>query len=557
MKNITATIFLLITLVLSIFTILPLFHSGFFPIHDNTQVARVFEMTKSLKDGMIPVRWVSDLGYGYGYPIFTFYAPFAYYIGGIIGLFLLPLVATKIMIATGMILSAAAMYLFARKLFGVYAGMIAGVFYSYAPYHAVDLYVRGDIAELWAYAWIPLAFYGFLRVFEEQSRKNILIASFGFAAVILSHNLTALMVTPFLAGFIILLILISHKKLHITYYMLLATLLALGLSSFYFLPVFYEMKYTNVLSQIGTGANFRDHFVCLSQLWQSPWGYGGSTKGCIDGFSFMIGKLQIFFACAAFFTLPFVWKKNKNIAGILILCIVSFLVSIFFMLQISQVVWNFLSFMAFFQYPWRFLLLTSFFSSLLAGGVISSLTVYRKINARIFFCIVVIVITALLTISTKYFIPQTYLSTTDSYYTSPQYLQWTASKISDEYMPRNFIKPSSLSQVPNTFFSLPSSSYVMFHQTTQEKKAQLTLSHQESIQVSLAYFPAWRLTIDGKKHNLSESSRGIKIMVPAGTHLVIIFYQSTLIELFANAISLASLLILILAIIRKHYVRQS
>src|SRR6266571_3739128 len=73
-------------LILSYWSIKPFFESGFFPIHDDTQVARVFEMNKSLGDGMFPVRWVSDLGYGYGYPIFNFYAPLAYYVGGIANL---------------------------------------------------------------------------------------------------------------------------------------------------------------------------------------------------------------------------------------------------------------------------------------------------------------------------------------------------------------------------------------------------------------------------------------------------------------------------------------
>ena len=70
----------------SVLAIYPFFHSGFFPIHDDTQVQRVFEMKTALKDGMFPVRWVPDLGYGYGYPIFNFYAPLPYYIGGFINL---------------------------------------------------------------------------------------------------------------------------------------------------------------------------------------------------------------------------------------------------------------------------------------------------------------------------------------------------------------------------------------------------------------------------------------------------------------------------------------
>ena len=54
--------------ILSFWTVKPLFAAGFFPIHDSTQVARVYEMGKALKDGVFPVRIVSDVGFGYGYP---------------------------------------------------------------------------------------------------------------------------------------------------------------------------------------------------------------------------------------------------------------------------------------------------------------------------------------------------------------------------------------------------------------------------------------------------------------------------------------------------------
>src|SRR3990172_12552232 len=96
----------IVILIFSFFTYKPLLNPGFFPIHDDTQVARVYEMTQSLKDGMFPVRWVEDLGYGYGYPIFNFYDPLPYYLGaGFMFLGFDALVATKLVMTLGMILS--------------------------------------------------------------------------------------------------------------------------------------------------------------------------------------------------------------------------------------------------------------------------------------------------------------------------------------------------------------------------------------------------------------------------------------------------------------------
>src|SRR5688572_30726178 len=110
---------LLLVVLLSYFSIQPFFAAGFFPVHDDTQVARVYEMKTALADGMFPVRWVPDLGYNYGYPIFNFYGPFAYYVGGFFNLIGFDsLIATKIMIVLGTLLAGVSMYFLAREFWG-------------------------------------------------------------------------------------------------------------------------------------------------------------------------------------------------------------------------------------------------------------------------------------------------------------------------------------------------------------------------------------------------------------------------------------------------------
>ena len=165
---------ILAILILSIFTLIPLFHNGFFSVHDNTQVPRVFEMFSSLRDGVFPVRWVQDLGYGYGYPIFNFYSPLPYYIGGFLSFIFTSLVATKIMFGIGIIVSGISMYLLVNAFYGKKAGVLSSAIYLYFPYHAVNLYVRGAVGEFYAYAFLPLVFLGlfgmaliFTEIFER------------------------------------------------------------------------------------------------------------------------------------------------------------------------------------------------------------------------------------------------------------------------------------------------------------------------------------------------------------------------------------------------------
>ena len=174
MNNLKFFLPLVIIMFLSYWAIAPFFSSGFFPMHDDTQGARVFEMHKALVDGMFPVRWSADLGDGDGFPIFNFYTPLASYIGAIVQLIGFDaLIATKIMMASGLVLAAITMYYFAKEFWGKLGGIVSAVLYLYAPYHSVNTYVRGAVAELWAYAFVPVAFYGLYKIFLITTEKKI------------------------------------------------------------------------------------------------------------------------------------------------------------------------------------------------------------------------------------------------------------------------------------------------------------------------------------------------------------------------------------------------
>ena len=49
----------------------------------------------------------------------------------------------------------------------------------------------------------------------------------------------------------------------------------------------------------------------------------------------------------------------------------------------------------------------------------------------------------------KLFTPQRYIDRQATYYTNPYYLKWTASNISDEYLPKGFIRPKTYESIKN------------------------------------------------------------------------------------------------------------
>jgi len=419
-------------------------------MHDDTQPARVFEMVKSLQRGMFPVRWVFDLGYGAGYPIFNFYAPLAYYFGAIFILIGFDvLIATKIMMVTGVLLSGIFMYLFAKDIWGKIGGVVSALFYMYAPYHAVNIFVRGAVSEFWAYAFIPLVFYSLDKIYKKASIGFAILGTFSYVSIILSHNLTAMMITPVIFGHIIALSLFSFNNKKKIYLYFLVPVFGIIASVFYWLPALIEMKNTNVASQFIGGSDFRKNFVCLEQLWNSPWGYGGSIPGCIDGMSFILGKPQIIVIILS--TLMLIWLFFKKVKGRKILLtlftLLSFFISTFLTLEISRPVWEFISQMSYLQYPWRFLNLATFFASILAGFLIWGIhKIFKKNQLLVQIIASLALLIFLLFLNLKFFTPQKIILVTSRDYISETALKWKISKISDEYLPKNFLKPKTMEE---------------------------------------------------------------------------------------------------------------
>ncbi len=538
----------LIYLFLGFFAVLPFFHSGFILVHDNTQVARVLEMAKSLGDGMSPVRFVPDLGYGFGYPIFNFYAPLPYYIGGILSLIGFgPLLSTNIAFIFATLLAGLSMFFLAKEVFGKEAGLVSSIIYLYFPYHALDIFVRGDLGEAFAYAFLPLVFLGFIKIFQKVEKGKIttifpwgMFTIFSFTFVILSHNLSAFMSLFFIIPFLVAQFFLSKNKTLFISINFLVLILVFLLSAFYTVPAIFEMKYTNIFSQVGGGAAYFDHFVCPIQLWDSPWGFGGSAKGCLDGISFRLGKVNIILAGVSI--LLFFFSKKKHF--FVFFAFLLFLFSIFMTTSYSGFIWK-LPYMDFLQYPWRFLIFSGLFLSLIVGYLVSFLI---NLKQKYSCLILVFVITLTLLNNLKLFSPNGYEYVN---YNDSKYLKWTVSKISDEYLPQNFKKPKFEKEVRNSTFDVVKGigSVRNLTEKTNYLKTEINLSSNSLVRANKAYFPGWQLYVNGKKESFEVSNDGLYFRLEKGKNLLVLKYFSTSIQQLANLLSLTGLGAIVVGII--------
>ena len=541
--------FPIVYFILSIFAILPLLSPGFFPMHDDTQVARVFEMAKSLSDGMFPVRWVEDLGYGAGYPIFNFYSALPYYIGGILtALGISALDSTKLIFIIALVGSGASMFFLVKEFFGKLGGLVSSIIYLYFPYHAVNVYVRGDLAEATAYTFSPLVFLSLFKIHEgsEISKKYIILGSLSIAAVILSHNLSFLMLFIFVGIFILASLILTKNKNNLLSYALTLGL-AFLLSAFYSIPAILEMRYTNIVSIIGGGSYWRDHFICINQLWDSPWGFGGSAPTCIDGISFKLGKLNVLLSILAFVLFMINFRKIKD-KFFLIFSFAGLIFSIFITLEYSYIIWR-LPLMDFLQFPWRFLNFTGLFISIAAGYLIWKIKKYSGDKISIALASIVILLT--LAYNTVLFNPKTIHDRESDFYTNGTYLKWTISKISDEYLPKNFIKPSSERDLRKSPFDIVKGNgeQEILVNKTQENKSRINLLEDGTVRANIAYFPAWKMFIDNRESSYIIKGDGLYINLLKGRHILTTKFVQTPIEKISNLLSLIGLLGVIVVII--------
>ncbi len=534
---------LLVVLILSLGAVRPLLVNGFFPIHDDTQVVRVQQMGEALRDGQFPVRQLADLGYGYGYSIFNFYAPLAYYFGG--GLCLLgfnALLATKMMMLVGVLLAGITMFLLAREFWGVIGGIVAALFYLYAPYHAVDIYVRGAVGEFWAMAWLPLVFYGL-------KRRSWIISGLAYAAVILSHNLTALMLTIFLFIIILIFYYFSQEKRQFIIHNSKFIILALGTSAFYWLPALTEMKLTQVFSQIGAGADWREHFVYLRQLWDSPWGFAGSAPGPWDGMSLMIGKLHLIMAGVA----ALICLKTKFQQRAIGVTLGILIFAVFLMSRFSAFIWQLAPLMSFIQYPWRFLVLATAASSFLAGSAAWWLN-QQGWRGKLGVGLVILI---LLTLNAKFFQPERMLSFGVAEYVNEENIKWTTSRISDEYLPRDFPVSTNRDEAAWKKVVVLAGEVAISDLISKSHRLNFEVTANPptggEILINTAYFPGWRLWMDGQEQEPQIQAGKIKLSLPAGRHQVNLRFTNTPIRTLANLISLITWLGLAFFMLRYSY----
>jgi hypothetical protein len=344
---------------------LSLFHPGSYESGDfTTHIVRAMDLHNSLQFGIFPVRWASLLQGGYGYPLFSFMASLPYYVlSGFHAFNISFVIATKLYLSSVYVGSAVTMWYFARSLFSqhkkaTFIATISAVFYVFAPYTLINLEFRAAIGELTGFLLVPLILYAVLE------KRSMLFCS-SLALLFLSHPGITLLATPWIA----LLGLIKKR-----WSFIFPALLAVGLASFYVLPMFFESNFTQQAQHAAIlwTKDTIPGFQPISWLLWSPWRYGLLFQGHYGEIAYVIGLGQL-----AFIGCLIIFIRLKKIQPIFLPTLLIFLfilsIGVYMMLPASLPVWNALSVLRKLQFPSRLMFYIAISTAVLCGYTLSQI----------------------------------------------------------------------------------------------------------------------------------------------------------------------------------------
>ena len=199
--------YLLLLTIISLLACWPFFKKGYFESHDGEwMVIRFTAFHQALADGQFPVRFVDRLNNNYGYPVLNFLYPLPFYLAEIPKIVGFGFVdSIKIIFVLSTVASVVAMFWALSQVSGISASFAGAIVYLFIPYRFVDLYVRGSLGENMAFVFVPLIA-GCIFKIKKGEKKFLPLLSISVAALILSHNVIAILMLPFLSIWAFLLV---------------------------------------------------------------------------------------------------------------------------------------------------------------------------------------------------------------------------------------------------------------------------------------------------------------------------------------------------------------
>jgi hypothetical protein len=356
-------------------------------------------------------------------------------------------------------------------------------------------------------------------------------ASLSLSGFILSHNAISLMFIPVIILYVLYLLWQSKERIRLLINCSYVFILGLGLSAFFWVPAFFEGKYT--LRDIVTSNDYLTRFVEIKDFFSTIWSYGGTTL-----LSKQVGVVHWIIILLSIPMIAIFMRKDRSKGIMLISNTLIFLFSLFIMTGYSEYLWNNFSIIQKFQFPWRFLSVTVFVTAVVGGLVISA---YES-KLQVIFCIVILI--SLLIANQSYWHVHSYSDKSETFYTSVYNGTTDTGESSPAWSVRFMEKPAK----KHVEIISGQASIVETERKTTQHIYKINAITKAQLRENTLYFPGWNVSVDGKNTPVEfqdAHSRGIMTFwVARGIHTISVNFTETKIRLAADIISLTSIFLL-------------
>ncbi len=575
---------LALVLLLSLFNIVPLASNPGLP--NGTDVLyhsfRAAEMWRSWEHGLLAPSWAEGFYFGYGSPLFHFYASLTYYLTSVLrfGLGFGALEALRWLLLGALLAGVGGMYLFCRRRSGRLGAVIAGLLYVYSPYLMfTETYARGAYPELLAFALFPCLLWRVDALRDKPGRLNFLAVALLQAALINAHNLMALTLTGICIAWLLFETATQHFNREASQLTprsallsLLALLLGIMLAASFWLPVLLESDSVHLENLTASGLlDYHRNFARFGDLLASPPIHdAGAINGLRElrvlGVAQWIAALTGALGGAALYARGYRTRHPQAFLGALFFGLLA-LALIFLMTPASASAWAGLRPLRFLQFPWRLL-----GPAAACLAIVASMNGFwlARLGARHQLSLIALVIALpIATAFPLFYVPEWRHRQLDTslgaYHAEEVAGRQLGTTFTDEFRPRDaHTTPAPTLDLLVDYAdgypidklnraSLPAGVQAEFvANSPQALSWRIRASESFEAEIYSFYWLGWRAEADGRALNVEPSANHglITVAAPAGDYSLRVFLGSTPARDVAAAVSMAAALVLLFIVWR-------
>lgn len=482
-------------------------------------ITNIAQFSQALKDGDFPVYWENGFA-NYGLPIGIVAHQLTSYLGAFLNLALNnATLSFNILMFMGIFLSALFYYSFLRHYFRQLPSFVAVFLFTFAPYRILNVYIRAAGPEVFSNIFLPLILISLYRLI----RKKEYVWFYGFILSVfllsLTHPMNLLIYSTIFIPYAIFLL--WHENLdfkkRIKYLLFIAGggVIGLGLAAYYLVPLNIEIRYFYIgLTKNQLAPN---HFLGFLNFFSERWQYETAVDHITRGNILQTGIIEtIIFALGLAALIRRVIKKSK--ISIADFSVVAGLIIIFFMISISNPIYQALPILGNIQFPWRMLNGFIFIPPLIIAYIISK-------RSNVFVAVLIIVGVLVLRF------PQLYGKNFTIY--SEQIYYFNQKNVHSDLMSTVWMDYSQNYPVKTKQTVIVEGKGKIISEKVKNSEREYVVTGNSDLRLVdyTFYFPGWKAYVDGKKADIQfqdPNYRGlITYYVPVGRHTVFLRFEDS------------------------------